>query len=247
MPIGAAKIAYQGYFVAAGGVTLRSDSYASSVKLAVPFDDEHDFDDVSHSITNSTSSQATDTQGPASSITNDTRYWTSSPDYVKSLKNASGAGSAMTYAPSTAFPAASSGTYVLESWIKATNSSTNANWCFSSADSGGRWLFGINNGTAYSFANENNLGIGTDWAHVAIVCDSGTKRVYHNGIYKGAWVTSNSGFSTLNVGQFNSGDGNDFNGHLQDLKVTIGSNRGYTGTNSSSANFTLPSSIVESY
>tara|TARA_R100000734_G_C3317846_1_gene111331 strand:+ start:2409 stop:3155 length:747 start_codon:yes stop_codon:yes gene_type:complete len=248
MPLGAFRLNSLAKGAVAGGVVLRSDTYASSVKLAVPFDTEHEFDDVSHNITNSTSSQATDTQGPASSITNTTRYWTSSPDYVKSLENASGAGSAMTYALSTAFPNSASGTYVLESWVKASSAGTNSNWCFSSADSGGRWLFAFNTGSSDQFANENWLGLGdTNWHHVAIVCDGGTKRAYKDGVYRGAWVTSNTGFSTLNVGQFNSGDGNDFNGHLQDLRVTIGSNRGYTGTGTGSANFTLPSSIVESF
>lgn len=248
MPLGAFRLNSLAKTVAAAGPTYRSDSYASSVKLAVPYDDEHQFDDVSHLITGSSSTQATDTQGAASSITTTTRYWTSSPDYVKSLENASGLGQAMTYALSTSIPTAASGTYVIESWVKASSSTTNANWCLSSADSGGRWLFAFNTGSTDQFAPENWIGLGdSNWHHVAIVCDGGTKRAYKDGLYRGAWSSSNTGFSTLHVGQFSAGDGNDFNGHLQDLKVTIGSNRGYTGTNTGTANFTLPSSIVESY
>jgi hypothetical protein len=159
-----------------------------------------------------------------------------------------GVGQANTYTPSTAIPGAGGTTaYVVEGWFNAKNATSNSNWCLSSADSGGRWLFGINNGSTFSFGGENNIGIGTGWHHLAIVSESASKRFYYDGIYKGAWVSSNSGFSVLHVGQFNAGDPNDFRGHIQDLKVTIGANRGYTGTNSGSANFTLPSSIVESY
>ena len=59
-------------------------------------------------------------------------------------------------------------------------------------------------------------------------------------------MSSNSGFSTIHIGQFNAGDTNDYRGHIQDFRVTIGSNRGYTGTGTGSANFTLPGSVVES-
>ena len=230
----------------AGEVSYRSDTYASDVYLACPFDEEHLMDDVSEEI-NGSSTQATLSDGPATSNTTTQVKWTSSPDYVNAFECDTGLGAANTYALSTSMPASGSGTFVVEGWFYANDATSNRNWSLSSADSGGRWLFGINSGSTFSFANENNIGIGTGWHHLAIVCDGGTKRFYYDGIYKGAWVSSNTGFSTLHVGQFNAGDPNDYRGHIQDLKVTIDSNRGYTGTNSGSANFTLPSSIVESY
>ena len=246
MPFGAMRHGFT-FQAPAGGATFRSDAYASNVYLAVPFDDEHGMDDQSEEV-NSGSTQATLTDGPASSLSTAEVKWTSSPDYVNSYLGQTGLGAANTYALSTSIPSAGGSTsYVVEGWFNAKNGTSNSNWCLSSADSGGRWLFGINSGSTFSFAPENNLGIGTGWHHLAIVSESGSKRLYYDGIYKGAWVSSNSGFSTLNVGQFNSGDSNDYRGHIQDLKVTVGSNRGYTGTNSGSANFTLPSSIVESY
>jgi hypothetical protein len=247
--LGAARATFIGASApaVAAGVSFRSDTYSANVYVAVPFDDEHGMDDVSQNI-RSGGTQATLSDGPASSLSTAEVKWTSSPDYVNSYLGQMGLGSANTYTPSTAIPGAGGATaYVVEGWFNAKNSTTNANWCLSSADSGGRWLFGINSGTSFSFANENNIGIGTGWHHLAIVSESASKRFYYDGIYKGAWISSNSGFSVLNVGQFNSGDANDYRGHIQDLKVTIGSNRGYTGTNSGSANFTLPSSIVESY
>ena len=227
------------------GIDFRSDSYGGNVTLALPFDYRHEVVDQSPKISNNGTSAVT--QGPASNIVDTACYWTS-PDYQKSLENASGVGAALQYALETSFPAANSGTYVVELWVKAENSSANANWCLSSADSGGRWLMGFNSGTSSSSGTTGYLGLGdTNWHHVAMVCDGGTKRLYKDGIYQFAWSSSNTGFSTLHVGQFSAGDGNDFNGHIQDLRVTIGSNRGYTGTSTSSANFTLPSSIVESF
>lgn len=231
------------------GSTARSDAYASYLKLAVPFDHYNQTSDVAHTVSGSgLSVPATKTQGNNSLITNTQVKWTSSPNYLVALHNfATTSVTSLTYALPTSMPAAASGTYVVEGWFRANSGTTNANWCLSSADSGGRWLFGINSGTTFSFGNENNIGIGSGWHHLAIVNTSGTKRFYYDGIYKGAWVSSNTGFSTLHVGQFSSSDHNDFRGHIQDLRVTIGSNRGYTGTNSSSANFTLPSSIISSW
>ena len=246
---GIAKFAYT--IGSADSGTSRSDTYASNVELAVAFDDVSlGVIDRSPEINSSITGPKTHTQGASSAIQTTTYKWSGTPDYGGSLEN-DRSGQALTYNLSsnggTSMPSAASGTYVVEGWFNAQNAGTNQNWCISSADSGGRWLFGINSGTTFSFGGENNIGIGSGWHHLAIVCDGGTKRFYYDGIYKGAWYSTNTGFSTIHLGQFNAGDPNDYIGYIQDFRVTIGSNRGYTGTNSGSANFTLPSSIVESY
>jgi len=253
MPLGAFRLNSIGKVLATApaGPTFRADTYSSNVQLAVPFDnDTHFTDDVAFNINGSLTGAKTKTQGASSTISAANYYWTSSPDYGGALLNDQ-SGQALTYDLSSqsgsSITSAASGTYVVEGWFRATNATTNNNWALSSADSGGRWLFGMNTGTTFSFGNENNIGLGTGFHHVANVCDGGTKRFYYDGVYKGAWVSSNTGFSTLHVGQFNAGDSADFRGNIQDLRVTVGSNRGYTGTNSGSANFTLPSSIVESF
>lgn len=236
-----------GVSVPASGPTYRTDAYASYLKLAVTFDYLNEANDVAKNVSGSgLTVSATKTQGTSSTITTDQVKWTSNPNYQKSLKNAQ-VDQALTYTLPTSIPSSTSGTYVVEGWFYATNATTNNNWALSSADSGGRWLFGINSGTSFTFASENNIGIGSGWHHLAIVCTSGTRRFYYDGIYKGVFDTSNTGFSTLHVGQFNGGDDNDFRGHIQDLRVYIGTNKGYTGTNTSSANFTLPSSIIQSF
>jgi len=229
---------------AAAGITYRSDAYASYLKLAVPFDSFNDTNDVAYLVAGSgLSSAASFTEGTNPALSSTQVKWTSSPNYVNSNFFTPG-GAGLVYTLPTGIPTSVSGTFVIEGWFYATNSAGNNNWAISSADSGGRWLFGINNTSSFSFGDENNLGIGTGWRHIAIVCDAGTKRLYSDGIYQGAWISGNTGFTNLHLGQFNSGDSNDYNGYIQDLRVYVGTNKGYTGTNSGSANFTLPSSII---
>jgi len=238
-----------GFFAQPQGttVTYRSDPYASDLLLALPFDYFNTFTDVTPSIKGS-GSPATKTTGANSTMDAGQVKWTSNPDYQQSVKNVTG-GQAMTYTLPSTLPSCDSGSnsYVVQAWAYANDATTNANWALSSADSGGRWLFGINSGTSFTFGGENNIGIGSGWHHIAIVLDAGVKRFYYDGIYKGAWSSANTGFSVLNVGQFNSSDSNDYQGFFQDLSVYTGTNLGYTGTNSSTANFTLPSSIILSY
>ena len=247
---GIAKFAYT--IGSADSGTSRSDTYASNVELAVAFDDVSlGVTDRSPEINSSITDPKTHTQGASSTIQTSTYYWSGTPDYGGALEN-DRTGAALTYDLSanggTSMPSAASGTYVVELWVKAMSSETNKNWCLSSGDVGGRWLMGFNSSSTSSSGTTGYFGLGdTNWHHVAMVCDGGSKRLYKDGIYQYAWTSSNTGFSVLHVGQFKSTDPNDFIGYLQDLRVTIGSNRGYTGTNSSSANFTLPSSIVESY
>ena len=213
-----------------------SDAYSSFLKLAVPF--ASTVNDIGFNINTSLGSAATVTQGSSSTISGGGAF----SGYDNSLLN-SRAGSALTYAIPGGIPTSASGSYVVEGWFAATDATTNSNWVLSSADSGGRWLLGLNTGSTSQYASENWQGIGTGWNHCAIVCDAGTKRFYVNGVYKGAFSTSNTGFSTLHVGQFNAGDANDYIGRIQDLRVYVGTNKGYTGTNSSTANFALPGPI----
>lgn len=214
-----------------------TDYYASFLKLAVPFDG--DANDVAYLITGTGLTVAsTKTQGASSTISGGGAFG----EYANSLLN-SRAGSALTYALPSSIPTSASGTYVVEGWFAASDSSENSNWALSSADSGGRWLLGLHTGSTSQYASENWQGIGTGWNHCAIVCDAGTKRFYVNGVYKNAFSTESTGFSTLHVGQFNDGDSNDFIGRIQDLRVYVGTNKGYTGTSISVANFVLPQPI----
>ena len=231
------------------------DPYASNLKLAVPFDDVNGVNDVAHNITGTgLSGAATVTQGTCSVITGGSNLW---PWYNSTLYNNSTGDSGLTYALPSSFGNAASDTYAVSLWVRATNSGTNQNWALSSADSGGRWLFGFNTGSNLSFGSENNIGLGdSEWHHIAIVNDGGTRNFYIDGIYRatsqstpvnGRWYSGNTGFSTLHVGQFTSASVNEFNGNLQDLKVYIGTTAGFTGTDTGAKNFMLPGSIKKLY
>jgi len=142
------------------------------------------------------------------------------------------------------FPTCASGTnsYCVEFWIKATDATTNNNWHLSSGDSGGRWLFGFNTGSTISFGNENNIGIGTSWTHIAIVLHSGTKYFYKDGVNQGAWYSGNTGFTDLHVGAFTASAGANFRGYMQDLRVYVGTHKYPSGTT-----FTPPTQMVSSF
>ena len=222
---------------------LNEDASAGNLKLAVPFDNTNGINDVAKDITGTgVTSAATVTQGTCSVVSGGA-YW---PWYNSVLINNNTGGSGLTYVPASAFGAASSASYTVEVWVRATDSTSNNNWALSSADSGGRWLFGINTGSSYGFGNENNIGLGdTNWHHIAIVNNGGTKSFYTDGVYKGAWYSTNSGFSTLHVGQFTTNSSNEFQGNMQDLRVY--NNAKYSGTDSSNANFKLPAPIKKVY
>jgi hypothetical protein len=229
-------------------LVYRSDAYSANLLLAVPFSSRTGMTDIAWRIRGSGGSAAV-TDGTNTDMNTAQVKWTSSPNYVQSVKSTNTSGQqALTYTLPSALPDATAGSnsYVVEGWFYANDATTNANWALSSADANGRWVFGINTGSLFTFASENNCGIGSGWHHVAIVLDSGTRRFYTDGIYRGAWDTANTGFTTLHIAQFSSTDENDYNGWIQDLRVYSGTNRGYTGTNSGSANFTLPASIIQS-
>ena len=229
-------------------VVYRSDAYSANLLLAVPFSSRTGMTDIAWRIRGSGGSCAV-TDGTNTDMNTAQVKWTSSPNYVQSVKSTNTSGQqALTYTLSSALPDATAGSnsYVVEGWFYANDATTNANWALSSADTNGRWLFGINTGSSFTFASQNDCGIGSGWHHVAIVLDAGTRRFYADGIYKGAWDTANTGFSVLNLAQQSPSDNNDYNGWIQDLRVYSGTNKGYTGTNSGSANFTLPSSIIAS-
>jgi hypothetical protein len=69
------------------------------------------------------------------------------------------------------------------------------------------------------------------WTHIAIVRSSGVISAYVNGVQDAVTVnysgTITPAASTLRVGS-NGGDG--FSGYIDDFRITIGNNRGYTGS-----------------
>ena len=242
MPLGAARLNTLARYVAPTGAAA-SPIYTGSfndawnnIVLAAPLD--LDYVDVSQTLKGlegiTLTTQSSVTTGTNTELVSDESKWSADNGYTQSAEfgvNGWTSGNAgAVYTLGTSIPASSSGTFLIEFWAYALDSTANRNWCISSSDSGGRFLFGINNSTSISFGNENNIGIGTGWHHVAISCSGGTKRTYVDGVYKGAWVSSNTGFTDLHVGQFNAGDLNDYKGYIQDLRVYVGTARQFTTT-----------------
>tara|TARA_B110000285_G_scaffold200126_1_gene233795 strand:- start:45 stop:824 length:780 start_codon:yes stop_codon:yes gene_type:complete len=258
MPLGASRLNFLSRVlsVAAAGPTFRSDANSSNLELCLPFDDGSRSDDVAFEINGSLTGAKTKAgPGERAEFQTSQYKWTSSPDYGGAFQGDQVGATVdgvhgLTYDLSsesgTGFGNAASASYTVEGWFRATNATTNNNWCISSADSGGRFLFGINSGASVTFGNENNIGLGdSNFHHIAIVNDAGTHRFYLDGIYKGAWYSVNSGFNTLHLFEFTATGGANFRGQINDVRVYTGLAK-YSGTNAGSANFTLPSSIIES-
>ena len=70
------------------------------------------------------------------------------------------------------------------------------------------------------------------WQYVAISRSGGVMRIYLNGsIVTGAGSSSISySMGTIEIGANNSGSETPFNGYIDDLRITVGSDRGYTGS-----------------
>ena len=237
-------------------LTFASDANSANLELCVPMDKILRSADVSQKL-NSTITSSKKKAGPGERAEFQTSqyYWTSSPDYGGAIQGDQVGGTVdgvhgLTYDLSsnsgTGFGSAASATYTVEMYVRATDATTNNNWCLSSADSGGRWLFGINSGGTISYGNENNIGLGdTNWHHIAIVNDAGTHRSYIDGNYDGAWYSTNTGFNTLHVFEFSAVGGANFRGQINDLRVYIGVAK-YSGT-TGSGDYTPPSAIISSY
>ena len=239
------------------GITFNSDANASSLALALPYAyKETGLDDCSNiintSITKNINWDGGHPDSRATMVSGTYKFsaygGSSQFDQTGSLINGIHATSydvSVNGRPGS-FGAASSATYTVEMYVRATDATTNNNWCLSSGDSGGRWLFGFATHSSTSYGNENNIGLGdSNWHHIAIVNGAGTHRFYIDGNYDGAWYSVNTGFSVLHVGEFTASGGANFRGNIQDLRVYIGLAK-YSGT-SGSGDYTPPGAMVSSF
>ena len=232
------------------GITMAADSFSANLELAVPYAYKlTGFSDVAPriraSLTTNMNWYGGSRKSRATMISSQYKF----TDYGGSGQFDQTGGfiasyHATMYPMGTAFPTCASGSnsYCVEMWIRATNSTTNNNWHLSSGDSGGRWLFGFNTGSSITFGNENNIGIGTAWTHIAIVLHAGTKYLYKDGVNQGAWYSGNTGFTNLHVGAFTASAGANFRGQMQDLRVYVGTHKYPSGTT-----FTPPTQMVTSF
>jgi hypothetical protein len=120
---------------------------------------------------------------------------------------------------------------------------------YGSGSTAGSWLIQTDNGNGRLkwyhngglLVTEGSDPANTTWLHYAIVRSSGTLKIYRNGIQTASGSTTNP-YSTpdkLSIGARNAGT-YPFDGYLDEIRITKGIAR-YSGSDTSSANFTVPS------
>ncbi len=94
-------------------------------------------------------------------------------------------------------------------------------------DSNRIFLFSVN-----AFRVQAGTVSANTWHHVALARDSGNVRVYFNGTQVGSTWTDSTNYNqtTLHIGRYYSNvDQFQWLGYLDDIRVTVGSSRGYAG------------------
>lgn len=222
--------------------TWGGDSDFASVKLLLHFD--------------GTGASFTDFSSAARTVTaygNATQSATESKFGGKSLY-CDGTGDYITVPSSSDFDW-STGDCVIEGWIRVSDLSTTRHLCgTSSGNSDGK--------TSVYVTTNGKLAIGTvginsvetasskiavnTWYHIAVVKHGGNAYIYIDGTREAfgsassAWSSGSAAFQVGRTYQ-NIGDG-DWHGYVDDLRVTVGSNRGYT-----SASIAVPTAAYLDY
>lgn len=220
------------FTLACDGRKLKVDPYAEYLELALPFNNEYQFDDVSYLyVNNAKTSSITNTVATPGNLTIDSSF---SKFYGESYFATSGAGDKTKYITENTII----GDYTIEFWVRATKTTLDFEdeikaWTVALGDSGSPRV-GFNPTTnGFNFFS-NNLGPDTiiplnttDWVHIAITNDGWWK----NGVYQGtsSWNIA-AGRTSINIGQQTNGDSNDFEGNLQDFKLYVGVKKYTTAT-----------------
>ena len=115
--------------------------------------------------------------------------------------------------------------------------STAGSWMIQTDNNNGRMKWYQNGG---ALVTEGSDPANTTWLHYAIVRSSGTLKIYRNGIQTATASTTNPYFTPdkLSIGARNDGS-YPFDGYIDELRITKGVAR-YSGSDTSSTNFTVP-------
>ena len=157
-----------------------------------------------------------------------------------------GTGDYLLVPSSQLFTLGSSGDFTLECWIYRVGTSGTIATTWTSSLFANRYLLYLNGSNAILWHNDAggtaiNGGTisATTWTHIAVVRNGSTITMYVNGTSVGT-QTSAQAFTTqadLRIGGGITGNGNDFNGYIDDLRITKGIAR-YT------SNFTPPTAAL---
>jgi hypothetical protein len=208
-------------------VGLPSDSLYSSVALLLPFD--------------GTGAAFTDSSPTPKTITAFGNATQSTAQSKWGGKSAAFDGNG-DYLSAPSLPNIGTGNFVLEWWQRVSNvfeyqhvigTSTNGNFMVALlAPFNGTGAIGIGrNNVAWDFVRNATLANNT-WQHVAISRNSGTIRMYVDGSLVGSSASNSENYAigTIQIGAQNAGSDAGFNGYIDDLRLTIGSARGMTGS-----------------
>jgi hypothetical protein len=132
--------------------------------------------------------------------------------------------------------------FVLEFWMRVADvsayqhiigtSTTNNFMVALLAPYNGAGAIGIGrNNIAWDFVRNATLSNNT-WHHVAISRNSGTMRIYVDGSIVGSSGSNTQSYpiGTMEIGATSAGATGPLNGYIDDLRLTIGSSRSYTGS-----------------
>ena len=136
-----------------------------------------------------------------------------------------------------AVPAFGSSDFVVEMWAYFTSIPEAYTGLFDARAAQGRYPTLILNGSSIAFFTNSSFAIngGTvttgQWHHIALARSSGTTRLYLNGSQTGsAFTDSNNYLSATSLVIGSLFDGYGLNGYIDDLRITVGSARGMTGS-----------------
>lgn len=209
------------FSTASAAVTpIAGDPLFSSVALLLPFDGTGntfvDASAVPKAITaagNATQSTAQSKWGGRSA------YFDGSGDYL-----------------TAAVPAFGTSDFVVEMWVYFNSIQGDYTGLFDARPSQGAYPTIILDGSSIKFFTNSAFRIngGTvatgQWQHIALARSSGTTRLYLNGSQTGSSYTdANNYLSSVSPVIGSLFDGYGLNGYIDDLRITVGSARGYTG------------------
>jgi hypothetical protein len=146
------------------------------------------------------------------------------------------------YLSATLVPNIGTDDFVLEWWQRVNNvsdyqhvlgTSTNGNFMVALlAPYNGAGAIGVGrNNIAWDFVRNATL-VNNTWQHVAISRSSGTIRMYVDGALVGSSASNSQNYAigTIQIGAQASGSSAGLNGYIDDLRLTVGSARSYTGS-----------------
>jgi hypothetical protein len=216
------------------GVGVRTDAYANDLVLALPL--VGSANDVSNQI-NSTSTTKSPSVTGATFESDQSNFYGGGLDFDGPTDGNSAATDYVTIADSNSEFVIGTGDFTMECWVWGndwTGPNTNKDQVFMAHDgaSGGSnyvgfyipaGVFAYYDGSAFIPSSDKPTLNDQQWYHVAVSRESGTSRVFLDGVLVGSASDTNSiATGTVELGRNPGNNKNQFNGYLQDFRLYVG-------------------------